>query len=65
MHWAMSRLLDSGLLDEDGQAEVESARDADRRNFRAGHGVVAVHGDLTETGRKLMDAAHRYMISVS
>ena len=61
MHWAMSRLLASGLLDDETAHQVSAALDADVRNFEAGYGVVAAHGRLTPTGRALMDGARRYM----
>jgi hypothetical protein len=61
MHWAMSRLAASALLDEgDRQRAVEAAA-KDARNFEAGHAVVAAHGRLTRTGSGLMEAARRYM----
>lgn len=63
MHWAMSRLLASGLLDAAAVFRVTRARDADRSNFMAGHEVVARHGRLTPTGSALMDAALAYMRS--
>jgi len=61
MHWAMSCLLASGLLDADAVLRVTRARDADRTHFLAGHAVVARHGRLTPTGSALMDAALAYM----
>ncbi|MEX1015681.1 MAG: HEXXH motif-containing putative peptide modification protein [Phycisphaeraceae bacterium] len=64
MHWAMSRLLDAGQLDSGTRAAAEAARDADRRNFDAGHTVIAEHARLTDTGRALMDAARDYMDAV-
>ena len=65
MHWAMARLLASGLLDEQGRAIAEQALVADRENFEAGYGVVAAHGDLTATGRAVMAAARAYMDSLN
>ncbi len=61
MHWAMSRLLASGLLDDETSQQVSAALDADVKNFEAGYRVVAAHGRLTPTGRALMDGARRYM----
>lgn len=61
MHYAMSRLLESGLLAPDREDDVITARDRDLKNFFDGYGTVERHADLTETGRQLMTAAHDYM----
>ena len=61
MHWAMSRLLASGLLTEEERALAEKARDDDRRNFEKGYDTVAAHARLTDTGRTALDAALAYM----
>jgi hypothetical protein len=61
MHWAMSRLIASGLLTEDELALAVRARDDDRRNFEKGYGTVAAHARLTDTGRQALDAAVAYM----
>lgn len=61
MHWAMSRLIASGLLAEDERALAIQARDADRRNFESGYRTVAAHGQLTRTGQVALDAACAYM----
>ncbi|MEO6269956.1 MAG: HEXXH motif-containing putative peptide modification protein [Lautropia sp.] len=63
MHWAMSRLLESGAADAH-RAAIATAREADRRNFEAGESVVARHGQLTRLGREVMDGARRYMATV-
>ncbi|TCJ19776.1 HEXXH motif domain-containing protein [Parasulfuritortus cantonensis] len=65
MHWAMSRLLDSGCLDAAGRAEAQAARDRDREHFEAGYAVVAEFGLLTETGRAVMAGARAYMDGVA
>ena len=64
MHWAMSRLLDSGVLDEPSRHFAEAARQSDLENFLAGYEIVERHGDLTATGRAVMAAAACYMDSV-
>ncbi|ABI57704.1 HEXXH motif domain-containing protein [Alkalilimnicola ehrlichii MLHE-1] len=61
MHWAMGRLLDSGLLDEAERAGARQAMAEDAANFRAGHEVVAAHGLLSRHGRALMANAKAYM----
>ena len=63
MHWAMGRLLESGLLDAAGRDEARAARDADARNFAAGDEVVRRHGRLTATGEALMSAARAWIAS--
>jgi hypothetical protein len=64
MHWAMSQLLASGILDAAGQSQAEAARAADARNFEDGYAVVAEHGDLTATGAAAMQAARSYMDTI-
>jgi hypothetical protein len=61
MHWAMTRLLDSGLLTEEERLIAVGARDADRRNFESGYQTVAAHGRLTRTGQIAIDAARAYI----
>lgn len=61
MHWAMSRLLDSGLLDREEAAFARSARETDRENFYSGYSVVAEFAVLTDTGRSVMQSAKEYM----
>jgi hypothetical protein len=61
MHWAMSRLIASGLLTEEERALAIQARDADRRNFESGYKTVAAHARLTRTGQVALDAARTYM----
>ena len=61
MHWAMGRLIDSGLLDASERSEAHAAREADARNFETGDEVVRRHGALTATGEALMRAARTWM----
>jgi len=65
MHWAMSRLLDSGLLGREDTAFARSAREADRENFYNGIGVVEEFAVLTDTGYSVMNSAKEYMQSAS
>lgn len=65
MHWAMSRLLDAGVLDDEASEAARGARDADVRNFWSGYEVVAEHGRLTDLGQALMNGAHSYMETVA
>jgi HEXXH motif-containing protein len=64
MHWAMTRLAESGLLTEEQREKAYAAAASDLTNFDAGYGVVAAHGVLTDTGAALMRGAHDYMQSV-
>ncbi|RYE56838.1 MAG: HEXXH motif domain-containing protein, partial [Hyphomicrobiales bacterium] len=64
MHWAMTKLASSGVLDAQQQEQARAAAAADAVNFDAGYGVVAEHGVLTPIGKALMDGAHGYMQSV-
>lgn len=61
MHWAMSRMIESGTLTDEEMVLAVEACDRDRQAFENGYGVVAAHGILTSTGRALMDAAVAYM----
>lgn len=61
MHWAMSQLAGSDLLSDAERARALKCAEDDRRNFLAGHGVVVEHGDLTETGARLMAHARDYI----
>jgi HEXXH motif-containing protein len=65
MHQTLSRLLESGALDD---AQVEAAK-ADlvvhRRNFHAGDEVIHEGARLTEVGRAAMDAARTYMAAAA
>jgi hypothetical protein len=61
MHWSMSRLMESDLLSDEGRVEALAARDADRKNFESGYEVISAHGDLSDTGARLMESARAYM----
>jgi HEXXH motif-containing protein len=65
MHWAMSRLIESGLLNEDERAMAMKAREDDRRHFESGLETVAAHARLTTTGKRVMDSAIAYMRSAA
>ncbi len=61
MHLAMTRLLESGLLDDGDRAAAIAALEADRLNFEAGDSVIREYGVLTEMGREVMEGARQYM----
>jgi len=61
MHWALSHLLVSGLLDTPARERAIAANAANVGNFRAGYSVVEKHGRLTGLGQRLMDGASAYM----
>ena len=61
MHWAMSRLVESGQLDTQDHKTAEQARLEDQVNFYDGHKTVAAHAQLTETGKQVMAGAKAYM----
>jgi hypothetical protein len=61
MHQTLSRLLDSGILDE---AQTEAAKTdlaLHRKNFEIGDEVVRSGGRLTEVGTQAIEAARGYM----
>ncbi len=57
MAYAMERLADSGVLTEAEAAQARKEAAKDRSNFEKGLSVVEADGDLTETGRAIMDNA--------
>jgi len=61
MHWAMSRLVESGQLDTQAHETAEQARLDDQVNFYAGYETVAAHAQLTETGKQVIEGAKAYM----
>ena len=61
MHWAMQSLSDSGMLSPDDLIAAKKARDEDLKNFWAGHKVVSEHGELSATGKRIMQTAFDYM----
>jgi HEXXH motif-containing protein len=61
MHWAMSSLLASALLDEPSRLAAQNARDQDVENFWSGFEIVSRHGRLTATGREVMREAQAWM----
>ena len=54
MHWAMSRLIESGQLDAHECETAEQARIADQKNFNTGYETIAAHALLTATGEQVM-----------
>jgi len=61
MHWAMARLIASGLLTDEERDLAVKARDDDRRNFENGFETVSAHARLSDTGRGAIEAARAYM----
>lgn len=61
MHWAMSQLIESGLLTEEEHDLAVKARDDDRLNFESGYQTVAAHARLSDTGQRAIEAARAYM----
>lgn len=64
IHWVLTKLLEREVLEPQKAAAALEARERDRANFEDGYGVVARHGDLTETGRAVMAGARAYMDSI-
>ena len=64
MHWAMSRLIESGEIEGEAREQAIESRLADKQNFCAGHEIIRAHARLTPTGRALIDAASHYMETV-
>lgn len=65
MHWAMSRLLESGALSEEGRDRARAARDRDRAAFEDGYRVVTENGSLSAHGAGLLRGARDWMDAAS
>ncbi len=61
MAWAMERLAASPRLPAADRATAAKAAAEDRANFAAGDAVVRAHGDLTATGRAVIEAARAWI----
>ena len=64
MHNAMQECKKSGLLKKEQLIECETYLDASKQAFIDGYSVVADSGDLTATGKTIIDNAHGYMSSI-
>jgi hypothetical protein len=63
MHQTLSRLLASGLLDEEQEAAARKDLVLHGRNFEAGDQTIREGARLTRTGRQAIEAARAYMAS--
>lgn len=61
MHWAMSRLLESGTLSAAESVLAASYRKSECQAFWAGYETVSALARMSATGRALMDSAAAYM----
>ena len=61
MAWAMEALADSGLLTPTEQQRARDEAAKDRENFSKGWHTVQQHGRLSETGRRVIESAHRWV----
>lgn len=61
MHWAMTSMAKTDLLTPEARDQALAAAKADARNFYAGYGVLAEHGQLTSLGAGLIAEAKAYM----
>lgn len=61
MAWTMARLAAGPVLAPDERDRAARAAASDRAHFFAGHAVVAAHGRLSSTGRRIMDNAYDAM----
>jgi HEXXH motif-containing protein len=65
MHQTLSRLLESGVLDQGQIAAARTDLAAHRRNFHAGDEVIRTGARLTEVGQTAMEAARNYMATAA
>jgi HEXXH motif-containing protein len=63
MHFAMTELLASGLVNDGEVRFVREAADRDLANFVEGLGTVKEHGRLTPVGREVLAGAEAYMMA--
>ncbi len=61
MALAMETLAQSGVLSDAERTEALTAADKDRKNFQSGISVIHEHGDLTDTGAKIMLNAENWI----
>jgi HEXXH motif-containing protein len=61
MHQTLSRLLESGVLDDSQSQAAQIDLGAHRRNFEMGDQIVSEGGRLTAVGREAIEAARAYM----
>jgi hypothetical protein len=61
MHYALARLLESGILDATQRAQAEKDLREHVETFRKGLSTVEAHGRLTELGTALLSNAREYM----
>jgi HEXXH motif-containing protein len=65
MHQTLSRLLESGAVDQGDIAAAQKDLVAHRRNFQSGDEVIRASARLTEVGRAAMEAARTYMAAAA
>lgn len=61
MHWAMTQLASTALIDAGSAARAVLRAEAHARGFHSGLCLVKQHGVLSPTGQALMDGAEHYM----
>jgi hypothetical protein len=62
MHYALQRLLASGLLDAANTEAAEAALQGHQQAFADGLGTIKKYGRLTEHGAAVMSSAANYMV---
>jgi len=65
MAWAMYHLSQHPEISPPAANEARQALEADIRHFKEGHSVVERHGQLTQTGRRLMNDAASWIASIA
>jgi hypothetical protein len=61
MHYAIAEAIRSPVLDTAQREEAGTLLRSSYRAFSDGYRLVAEHGELTATGERLMQEAHKYM----
>jgi hypothetical protein len=62
MHYAVARLLESGVLDAAQRQQAEADLRDHSETFRKGVATIEAHGRLTELGSALLSKAREYMV---
>ncbi|WP_299348294.1 HEXXH motif-containing putative peptide modification protein [uncultured Shimia sp.] len=61
MAWAMEMLASSGCLSDDDHERAMAMAAVDRSNYAKGLGVIDQHGDLSATGKTILDDARAWI----
>jgi hypothetical protein len=61
MHYAVARILDSGILTEDETVAAREAMKHNRRLYTDGLAMIEAHAKLTQAGAAALSSSKQYM----